>query len=74
MVSVNELAEHGRARVRVVSGVASNDDDGEERRVVDEDANREEPAAVNSRDDVNDVDDVADEEKEEKDEEEEEDE
>ena len=74
VVSVNELAEHGRARVRVVSGVASNDDDGEERRVVDEDANREEPAAVNSRDDVNDVDDVADEEKEEKDEEEDEDE
>ena len=72
VVSVNELAEHGRARVRVVSGVASNDDDGEERRVVDEDANREEPAAVNSRDDVNDVDDVADEEKEEEDEEEDE--
>jgi len=66
VVSVNELAEHGRARVRVVSGVASNDD-GEERRVEDEDATREAPAADDSRDDVNDVDDVADEEKEEED-------
>ena len=74
VVSVNELAEHGRARVRVVSGVASNDDDGEERRVVDEDATREEPAADVLRDDGNDVDDVADEEKEEKDEDDDEDE
>ena len=40
VVSVNELAEHGRARGRVVSGVASNDDDGEQHRVINEDTTR----------------------------------
>ena len=55
VVSVNELAEHGRARVRVVSGVASNDDDGEQHRVINEDTTR-----VNDVNDVNDDDDVDD--------------
>ena len=72
VVSVNELATDGRARVRVVSGGVASNDDGEEHRIDDE-----APAADDSR--VNDVvvdddndDDDGDEEEEDDEEEEEE--